>query len=126
MKILFITPKPVMGGAEKITLLVAKRMAQKGHTIHFACLCDPREKWEIDLENTITKISLGTGVRALPILAARLRKVQYDVVFSSFLDINLILLALKPLFPKTSLIIRDALSLEFAYRLTRIPEPQSG
>lgn len=121
MKILFITPKPVMGGAEKITLLVAKRMAQKGHTIHFACMCEPRERWEIDLENTITKVSLGTGIRAMFNLAARLRKVQYDAVFSSFLDINLILLALKPLSPKTSLIIRDALSLEFSHRLTLSP-----
>ena len=121
MKLLFITPKPVIGGAEKITALVAKRMAQKGHATHFACMCDPGEKWGIELDNTITKVSLGTGIRAILNLATRLRKMQYDAVFSSFLDINLILLALKPLCPKTSIIIRDALSLEFSHQLTISP-----
>lgn len=121
MKFLFITPKPVTGGAEKITCLIANRMARKNHIVHFACICDESDAIQLPLSQNITPKKLGKGWKGIAALAKLARSERYDAIFSSFLDVNLAILAMSPLFRKSRLIFRDALAIKFSYKLTRHP-----
>lgn len=121
MRIAFILPKPNIGGAEKTTALLANRMAHSGHVVYVIALCSKSYEWKIQLSDSVMRVPIGSDILSIFRLLLLLAQEKFDIVFSSFLDINLILLACRPLLRRTKIAIRDALPINFSYPLTRAP-----
>ena len=102
MRIVYVLTSLGMGGAERIVLALAGRMAQRGHTVAILVLCPPvAEQWP----TTLPVIHLDMHKSSISVLAgvARgrrfLREFRPDVVHSHCFHANILARLLKVLVP---------------------------
>lgn len=110
LKIAFVLPSLSAGGAERVLITLMNGL--------------DRLKFEPVFMNVMSKGSLGNLIRpdtkivdlrqngvfrALPALFKALRQQRPDIVFSTMAHMNFTLLLLRPLFPHTKFIVREAI-----------------
>ncbi len=109
ISIVFVLPNLVTGGAEKVALNLMNGLNSERFSAALVTLSD-----EGTLHDTINQdiphYSLDRPrVRdALPKLYSKLRELKPDIVISTMAHMNFALLLLKPFFPKTRFIVREA------------------
>lgn len=106
-KILFMIPSLAGGGAEKVFLNLVKRIDKKLFDVTLVYLNDHRNVYEISSD--IITINLNSKrLRNAPLKILNLiRKEKPDLIISTLNHMNLLLIMIKPFFPKnTKLIVR--------------------
>lgn len=91
-----------MGGAERLTLGLAARMAQRGHAVKVVVLREPRpEQWPTDLDVTHLRMRRSPAglLGALPLAVRTLRGFRPDVVHSHTFFANGMARLLRPFCP---------------------------
>lgn len=121
-RVAFVLPSYAGGGAERVVFnLVA--LTEKVEFEPTLVVIDPRGPLKGKLSPRVPVVELGhRSLRSgLIALTKALRELRPDIIFSTFTHINLPILALKPLFRSTRLIVREA-NLPSA-NLPRMPLP---
>jgi len=124
MRIVYVLTSLGMGGAERIALALASRMAQRGHTVAFLVLRPPvAEQWPTDLR--VVHLGMRRSPVSVLIGMARgrrfLRKFRPDLIHSHSFHANIVARLLKGLPPVVSTVhnVYEGRWLRMlAYRLT--------
>lgn len=102
-----------VGGAERVSIEIAKMLISSGWTIDWAVICRKHNTDTSRIEsfmpkhNGVIKVENNGQLRFLSQLYKSIKKVKPDVVFASAMHINQRLLLISTLFPKTNFIVRN-------------------
>ena len=110
IKLLFVIPSAQIGGSERVFLNLLKGLNRNKFDIHLIII-DPRGPLLGYVPKDVSIYLLGCDRvgRAVFRIAAALRKVKPDVLFTSIGHMNLAVLLIKPLIPeKTKVFIRES------------------
>lgn len=120
-KILFFL-QAAIGGAERVTLVLAKSLDTSRFSVSFVLIGD--EQGVLEIKPFIPKEypyihlpKLKSGLRQMQLYHQLIKKQQPDYIFSSVFHINTKLLLISHLFPHTKFIVRNNIGL---YRLSHI------
>ncbi len=113
-KVTFVLPALTAGGAERVLITLMNNIERTRFHPEFVTVSDAGTLRDI-IDPSIPFHSLGQGgvLRALPSLYKKLKQLQPDIVVSTMAHMNLLLLLLKPFFPKTKFIVREAITPSF-------------
>jgi glycosyltransferase involved in cell wall biosynthesis len=131
MRIVYLLTSLGVGGAERQTLAIAERMAQRGHSVALMVLRSPlAEEWPIGLNFELPVIRLGVRKSPASVLAGLARARRFlldfdpDIVHSHSFHANLMARLLKLLVPAPAVlstvhnVYEGGWHRMFAYRLT--------
>lgn len=107
-RIVFILPAFGAGGAERVLVTLCNHLDPVQFDVHFIGLSDgPIRSWikpDIPVHILgIRRVSLSYGA-----LYKALKALKPDIVVSSLIHMNMLVLLLKPLFPRTRFIVRES------------------
>lgn len=109
IRVLFVLPNLQVGGAERVIVTVMNGLDRSRFDPSFLTLSDEgplRER--IDHEIPFHSLHGRRVSRALPGIFKILRKIKPDVVVSTMAHMNFAMLLLRPFFPRTAFIVREA------------------
>ncbi len=115
-KILFVLPSLEAGGAERVLITLLNGLDENDYDRALLSI-QSGGALETLVDPAISLFSLHQSLSpfSLPRLFFMLKKVQPDVVFSTMLHMNFAVLALKPFFPKTKFIVREAITPSYLF-----------
>ena len=114
IKPLFILPALTAGGAERVMITLMNGLDRNRFEPEFLVF-NPEGPLKDIIDPAIPFHSLDCrrASRSLPRLYRALRTIKPDIVISTMAHINFIVLLLKPFFPKTKFIVREAVTPDF-------------
>ena len=121
-KILFMLPALMAGGAERVLITFANHIASQEH--YKTSLISISNQG--DLKNLISPqvsfhcLNQKLSILSLPHIYRTLRDIQPDIVITTMAHMNFAALALKPFFPKTKFIVREAITPSFLFEKYKI------
>jgi len=111
LKTLFILPGLEAGGAERVLITLMNGVErEKYDPALLSVRGDGPLKDLIDPSIPFYALNRKPTVSSLPALLRKLRKIRPDIVISTMAHMNFMVLALKPFFPKTIFIVREAIT----------------
>lgn len=115
-KTVFVLPSLASGGAERVLITLMNGTNRDRYAPVLLTVNDKGELHHL-IENTIPVHSLNqkSVLRSLPQLYAGLRKLDPDIVISTMAHMNFAVLSLKPFFPETRFIVREAITPSFLF-----------
>jgi glycosyltransferase involved in cell wall biosynthesis len=114
LKVVFILPCLAAGGAERVMITLMNTLDRSRYTPVFITISDNGPLKSLIHEDTEFYSLHGNRVSvALPKLFLKLQKIKPDIVVSTMAHLNLCVLLLKPLLPKTAFIVREAITPSF-------------
>lgn len=121
-KIVFVLPTLGVGGAERVLLTFLNTIDR---TLYTPSLVVMRKEGRLaewkDASIPLYDMEFGLGVRGYFSLLKTLRLIQPDVVMSTLVYMNFLVLLLKPFFPDTQFIVREANMITVLEKGTRYP-----
>jgi len=110
LKVLFVLPSLSAGGAERVLITLMNGLDRARFTPSFISVI-PKGTLQQLIDKDIPVRNLGQGgvIRAIPKLYVALREARPDIVISTMAHMNFALLLLRPFFPKTKFIVREAI-----------------
>lgn len=122
--ILFILPALSAGGAERVMITIMNMMDRKKYNPAFLTISDHGTMKDlIDPDIPFHSLHRSRVLFSLPALYSKLKKIKPDIVISTMAHLNLTLLAIKPLFPEVSFIVREAITPSFILNEHRFLAP---
>lgn len=120
VKILFVLPALISGGAERILINLMNATDANKYDRFFLSVKNEGELSSI-IAPDITQYRLGIHkfIFCLPALYKKLHEASPDIVISTMTHMNFALLLLRPFFPRTRFIVREAITP--SYFLTKYP-----
>lgn len=114
IRVAFVLPMLTAGGAERALITLMNNIDHNRFEPHFITLSEQGPMRDI-IDPAIPFYSLGISrvSLSLPKLCLQLKRIKPDVVVSTMSHMNLALMSLKPLFPKTRFIVREAITLSY-------------
>lgn len=114
VKVLFILPALTAGGAERVLITLMNSIDRTRFEPEFLTVSDDGPLKDL-IDTSIPYHSLhGQRVsRAIFKLHKKIKEVKPDVVMSTMAHLNFVVLLQKPFFPKTSFIVREAITPSF-------------
>lgn len=103
--LLLIGPHLRSGGSARVLCAIAHGLHQAGYTVHVACLTE--DDTDASMADGIHVHPLGASrvlTSALPLLRL-IRTLRPDAIFSSIVHVNLLVLAMRPLFPRATRVL---------------------
>jgi glycosyltransferase involved in cell wall biosynthesis len=116
LKIAFILPALMSGGAERVLITLMNSLDRTRYTPVLLSVSDKGELRSI-VDEGISVITLNKDrmFKSLPWLLNALKKQKPDIVVSTMAHTNFTVLLLKPFFPKTRFIVREAITPSFFF-----------
>lgn len=113
-KILFILPALTTGGAERVLITLMNNLDRSQFTPEFLAINGEGPLKDI-IDPTIPYHCLDCPrvSRSLPALYKTLKAIEPDIVVSTMAHLNFHVLLMKPFFPKTRFIVREAITPDF-------------
>ncbi len=115
--VLFVLPSLLPGGAERVLITLMNGLDR---TRFSPSLLSVMPKGNLDAivnkEIPVKNLNKGGVMRALPALYKAIRNAQPDIVISTMAHMNFAVLLLKPFFPHTKFIVREAITPSFFFR----------
>lgn len=107
-------PALTAGGAERVLITLMNNLDRQKFSPEFIVLNDKGPLGTL-VEKSIPFHRLGGGgvISSLPRLYKRLRKTRPDIVVSTMAPLNFAVLLLRPFFPRTKFIVREAITPSF-------------
>ena len=113
-RILFVLPALTTGGAEKVLITLMNNLDKDLYEPIFLTVSDKGEIGKrIDPEIPQHSLGMKKVSYAIPSLGFKIAKLKPDIVISTMAHINFALLLLKPFFPKTKFVVREAITPSF-------------
>ncbi|GJL84780.1 MAG: glycosyl transferase [Micavibrio sp.] len=114
IKIAFVLPALTAGGAERVLITLMNSIDRTRFEPIFVTVSDTGTLRKIiDPEIPFHCLQKERVSLALPKMYFKLKDLDPDIIFSTMAHLNLSLLLLKPLFPKTHFIVREAITPSF-------------
>ncbi len=117
VKVLFVLPSLMSGGAERVLITLMNGLDRKKYT---PTLLTVQNKGELDslIEKNIhvEKLNKFSIIRSLPWLFKTINEQKPDVVISTMAHMNFAVLLLKPFLPKARFIVREAITPSFFFQ----------
>jgi glycosyltransferase involved in cell wall biosynthesis len=116
-KILFVLPALTAGGAERVMITLMNGIDRTKFTPCFLTISNKGELKDL-IDPQIPFNSLGlNGIKfCLPRLFIFLRKERPDIIVSTMAHMNFAVLMMKPLFPNTKFVVREAITPSFLFK----------
>ncbi len=116
IKAVFVLPAMTAGGAERVLITLANTLDNIEYTPTFVTVSDEGPMRPAIASNIpFHSLSSNRVSLSLPKLYFKLKELQPDIVISTMAHMNFIILILKPLFPKTRFIVREAITPSFIF-----------
>lgn len=111
VKLLFVLPALVSGGAERVLINLMNSVDREQYEPSFLSVRDDGELGGLIVQD-IPRYNLDATrfVFCLPGLYMAMRKIKPDIVISTMAHMNFAVLLMKPLFPKTKFLVREAIT----------------
>ncbi len=121
-KIVFVLPTLGVGGAERVLLTFLNTIDRSRYAPSLAVMRKEGRlvEWKDDTI-PLYDMEYGLGGRGYFALLKTLRRIEPDVVISTLVYMNFLVLLLKPFFPNTKFIVREANMLTVLEKGTRYP-----
>ncbi len=114
LKILFILPALTAGGAERVMITLMNGLDKSKFTPELLAISgDGPLRDIINQDIPFHCLNHARVLRSLPALHRKIKEVQPCIVISTMAHMNFTLLMLKPFFPKTKFIVREAITPDF-------------
>ncbi len=109
-KTVFVLPSLSAGGAERVLITLMNGLDRSRFTPSFISVIPKGSlKKLIDKDIPVRNLGHNGVIRSIPKLYTALRAAMPDIVVSTMAHMNFALLLLRPLFPKTKFIVREAI-----------------
>jgi len=121
LKTLFILPSLDAGGAERVLITFMNGInRQKYDPVFLTVRKDGPLKNLIDPSIPFHTLNQKLTPLSLPALFWKIKKINPDVIISTMAHINFAVLALKPLFPDTIFVVREAITPSFLFQKHKV------
>ena len=116
-RVLFVLPSLLPGGAERVLITLMNGLDRTRFSPSLLSVM-PKGNLDsiVDKEIPIQNLNKGGVMRALPALYGAIRHSRPDIVISTMAHMNFAVLLLKPFFPRTKFIVREAITPSFFFR----------
>lgn len=111
VNVCFVLPALTAGGAERVLITLMNNLDRSRFNPVFVTVSDEGTlRPLIDPQTPFHSLHAGKASRALPRLLLKLKELKPDIVVSTMAHMNFALLLLKPFFPHTKFIVREAIT----------------
>lgn len=110
ISILFILPNLQVGGAERVMVTLMNRLDRANFEQAFLSLSNEGPlKAQMNADTPLYSLEdRKPSLSALPALYKKIKEIKPDIVVSTMAHMNFSVLLLRPLFPKTAFVVREA------------------
>ncbi|PCJ99958.1 MAG: hypothetical protein COA45_03855 [Zetaproteobacteria bacterium] len=116
LKVIFLLPALTSGGAERVLITLMNNIDRTRFEPHLLCISDHGSIGGlIDKDLPFHSLYTRSVLRSTPKLYAKLRTIEPDIIVSTMVHVNFVLLMLQPFFPRTKFIVREAITPSFVF-----------
>lgn len=116
LKVIFLLPALTSGGAERVLITLMNNIDRTRFEPHLLCISDHGDIGGlIDPDLPFHSLKTRSVLRSLPKLYTKLSTLEPDIIVSTMVHVNFVLLILKPFFPCTKFIVREAITPSFVF-----------
>jgi glycosyltransferase involved in cell wall biosynthesis len=117
LKTVFVLPSLTAGGAERALITFMNTIERRSFAPIFITLRDDGPMGKIiDPEIPFHSLNCKSLLLSIPRLYLTLKALRPDIVISTMAQMNLILMLLRPFFPRTRFVIREAITPSFSLK----------
>jgi glycosyltransferase involved in cell wall biosynthesis len=114
LRVVFILPSLTAGGAERVLITLMNGLdRQKFEPVFVTVSAEGNLRPLIDQSIPFHDLNASRVLLSLPALYRKLKKIKPDIVVTTMAHMNFVTLLLRPLFPKTRFIVREAVTPTF-------------
>lgn len=126
-RVVFVLPALTAGGAERVLITLMNGIDRTEFSPAMLCVNDGGPLRYLAGDEVPFRSLSSTGhlrvIRAIPRLYAALRDMKPDIVVSTMAHMNFVILLLRPFFPRTRFIVREAITPSFILQLHPLLKP---